>query len=68
MDSISATGAAPTVTADAGSVQATAQVSVMKKAQHLQAEAVATLLQSMPQAQPPLAASGPLGTQVNTYA
>jgi hypothetical protein len=66
MDSISATRAAPTVTADAGSVQAAAQVSVMKKATHLQAEAVATLLQSMPQ--PQLATSGSLGTQVNTYA
>jgi hypothetical protein len=61
----SATAVTPVTTAD-GSVQASAGISVMKKATHLQAAAVAELLQALPQ--PALATSGTLGTQVNTYA
>lgn len=45
-------------------------VRVLKKALDTQATAAATLLQALPQApaQPSLATSGPLGTQLNTYA
>lgn len=45
-------------------------VRVLKKALDTQAAAAATLLQAVPQppAQPSLATSGSLGTQVNTYA
>ena len=42
------------------------QVHVLRKAMDMQESAAATLLQALPQ--PPLATSGPLGTQVNTYA
>ena len=42
------------------------QVHVLKKALDSEASAAATLLQALPQ--PPLATSGSLGTQVNTYA
>ena len=66
MDPISSTSAVAPVTAPAGSVQAAAGTSVMKKAENLQAAAVATLLEGLPQ--PSLATSGPLGTQVDTYA
>ena len=66
MDPISSASSPPPVTAPAGTVQAAAGVSVMKKSSHLQAEAVATLLQALPQ--PALATSGTLGTQLNTYA
>lgn len=42
------------------------QVHVLRKAMDMQESAAATLLQALPQ--PPLATSGTLGTQVNTYA
>lgn len=42
------------------------QITVLKKALDAQANAAATLLQSLPQ--PALASSGNLGTQVNTFA
>ena len=41
-------------------------VTVLKKAIDIQADAAATLLQALPQ--PSLATSGTLGTQVNVYA
>lgn len=41
-------------------------ITVLKKALDVQASAAATLLQALPQ--PALAASGTLGTQVNTFA
>ena len=45
------------------------QVSVLKKAMNAHAAAAATLLDGVqPQASPALASSGPLGTQLNTYA
>lgn len=43
-------------------------ISVLKKALDLQANAAATLLQALPQPQPALATSGSLGTQLNTFA
>ncbi|WP_311220659.1 MULTISPECIES: YjfB family protein [unclassified Acidovorax] len=44
-------------------------VAVLKKAIDIQAAGAATLLQSVqPAAQPALASSGSLGTQVNTFA
>lgn len=58
-----------TATAMASSKTADAvNVSVLKKALNIQETAAATLLQALPQAQPSLATSGSLGTQVNTYA
>lgn len=56
-----------TATATSQSQTASAvQVHVLKKAMDMQASTAATLLQALPQ--PPLATSGPLGTQLNTYA
>jgi hypothetical protein len=66
MDPISSANAVKPVTAQEGSVQAAAGVSVMKKSENLQAAAVDELLQALPQ--PALATTGSLGTQVNTYA
>ncbi|MBS0292834.1 MAG: YjfB family protein [Proteobacteria bacterium] len=59
-------------TATALSNQETAQavqVSVLKKSMNAQAAAVNTLLEGVqPPPAPALASSGPLGTQINTYA
>ena len=44
------------------------QVSVLKKALNANEAAVATLLGGVQPAAPQLATSGPLGTQLNTYA
>jgi hypothetical protein len=66
MDPISSTSAVTPTTAPEGTVQAAAGISVMKKSEHLQAAAVAELLQALPQ--PALATMGALGTQVDTYA
>lgn len=49
----------------AGSVQSSAQVLVLKKAMDLQGQGAMQLLASV---QPPLATSGSLGTQLNVYA
>ncbi|WP_349743199.1 putative motility protein [Roseateles cavernae] len=51
----------------AGSVQASAQLLVLKKAMNLQGQGAMALLASV-QPQPPLATSGNLGTQLNVYA
>ena len=53
--------------ASPGSVQSSAQMMVLKKAIHLQAEGVKDLLNALP-AQPQLASSGHLGTRLNAYA
>lgn len=65
MDAISSTAAAAS-SADLGTVQGSAAVSVLKKAMKQQASSVDQLIQSV--AQPALATSGAVGTQVNTYA
>ncbi|MCU7371299.1 YjfB family protein [Paucibacter sp. O1-1] len=49
----------------AGSVQASAQLLVLKQAMNLQGQGAMALLASV---QPPLATSGNLGTQLNVYA
>jgi hypothetical protein len=64
MDPISSATSSPTPTGS--DVQLAAGISVQKKAENLQANAVAQLLQGLPQ--PALATSGTLGTQINTYA
>jgi hypothetical protein len=66
MDSITSAAAAHASNADLSSVQGSASVRVLKKALDAQASTAAQLIQALPQ--PPLATSGPLGTQVNTYA
>lgn len=53
--------------ASPGSVQGAAQMMVLKKAIHLQAQGVLELLGSLPP-QPALASSGHLGTRLNAYA
>jgi hypothetical protein len=70
MDPISSASSVAPTTAAAGSLQASAGISVMKKSEDLQANAVATLLAGVvqPPPQPALATSGTLGTRVNTYA
>ena len=69
MDSITGATVANASSADLGTVQGSAAVSVLKKALHQQVSSVAQLIQSLPQPpQPPLATSGPVGTQVNTFA
>jgi len=52
--------------ADLGSVQGAASISVLKKAIDMQASSAVQLIEALPQ--PPLATSGTVGTQVNTYA
>ncbi len=49
-----------------GSAQGAAAVLVLKKALDLQADSATQLIAALPQ--PALASSGPLGTQVNTFA
>ncbi len=66
MDSVTGASVANASSADLGSVQGAASVSVLKKALHQQASSVAQLIQSVPQ--PPLATSGTVGTQLNTFA
>ena len=51
----------------AGSVQSCAQLMVLKKAMDMQGQGALELLNSVP-AQPALATSGHLGTQLNVYA
>ena len=52
--------------ADPGTVQGAAAISVLKQALNMQASSALQLIQALPQAQ--LASSGNLGTQVNTFA
>jgi Putative motility protein len=52
--------------AQLGTVQGSAQLMVLKKAQDLQGQGVMELLSAA--AAPPLATSGPLGTRLNVYA
>jgi hypothetical protein len=52
--------------ADAGTVQGSASVSVLRKALNAEAAGVAQLLASLHQ--PPLATSGSVGTQLNAFA
>ena len=66
MDSITAASVANASSADLGTVQGQAALSVLKKALDLQAASAAQMLQALPQ--PALATSGALGTQVNAYA
>lgn len=66
MDAVTSAIVANASSAALATVQGAALVSVMKKAQSVQAAGVAQLIASLPQ--PALATSGALGTQVNTYA
>lgn len=65
MDAVSS-ATAQASSANLGSVQGAAAVSVLKKALDLQAASSVQLIESLPQ--PPLASSGSVGTRVNTYA
>ena len=66
MDSVIGATVANASSADLGTVQGQAALSVLKKALDMQASSAALMLQALPQ--PALATSGTLGTQVNTYA
>lgn len=66
MDSVTSTAIANASNADLSSVRGSASVLVLRKALDAQASTAAQLIQALPQA--PLATSGSLGTQVNTYA
>jgi hypothetical protein len=66
MDSITDAATAAASSADLGTVQGNAALSVLKKALNLQASSAAQLIDALPQ--PALALSGPIGTQVNRYA
>ena len=66
MDSITGSATSAASSADLGTVQGTAAMSVLKKALNLQASTAAQLIEALPQ--PALATSGAIGTQVNRYA
>lgn len=66
MDSITGAATAAASSADLGTVQGPAAVSMLKKALTLQASSAAQLIEALPQ--PGLASSGTIGTQVNHYA
>ena len=65
MQAISSATVANASVADLATVEGAASLLVLKKALNLQAASAAQLIQALPQ--PALAASGSLGTQVNTY-
>ena len=66
MDSVIGATVANASSADLGTVQGQAALSVLKKALDMQASSAALMLQALPQ--PVLATSGTLGTRVNAYA
>jgi hypothetical protein len=66
MEAISSATVVNASAADPGTVAGAASLLVSKKALNMQASSAAQLIQALPQ--PVLAASGSLGTQVNTYA
>jgi hypothetical protein len=66
MDAVTGTTVANASAADLSTVQGAAAVAVLRKALNLQASSAAQLIQALPQ--PALAASGVVGTQLNTYA
>lgn len=66
MDAIANSATAAASSADLGTVQGTAAVSVLKKALNLQASSAAQLIEALPQ--PALASSGASGTQLNHFA
>ena len=66
MDSVIGATVANASSADLGTVQGQAALSVLKKALDMQASSAALMLQALPQ--PALATSGTLGTRVNAYA
>lgn len=65
MDTVSGVAAAAS-SAQAGTVQGSAALMVLKRATDIQAASAAQLIEALPQ--PGLALSGALGTRVNTYA
>jgi len=66
MESVNSATVANASSADLGTVQGAASVSVLKKALNAQASSALQLIQALPQ--PALATSGSVGTQLNTYA
>jgi len=66
MESVSSATVANASSADLGTVQGAASITVLKKALDAQASTAAQLIEALPQ--PALASSGTVGTRLNTYA
>ncbi|MBL0090638.1 MAG: putative motility protein [Ideonella sp.] len=66
MDPVSSATISNASSADPGTVQGAAAMSVLKQALNLQAASALQLIQALPQAQ--LATSGQLGTRLDAYA
>ena len=66
MESVSSATVANASSADLGTVQGAASITVLKKALDAQASTAAQLIEALPQ--PALAGSGTVGTRLNTYA
>jgi|JI10StandDraft_1071094.scaffolds.fasta_scaffold1760428_2 hypothetical protein len=66
MSPVSSATVSAASSADPGSVQGAAAISVLKQALNSQASSAMQLIQALPQAS--LATSGSLGTRVNTFA
>ena len=66
MDSVSSATVTNASSADLGTIQGSASLSVLKKALDQQVASAAQLIAAVPQ--PGLATSGSVGTKVNTYA
>ena len=66
MESVNSATVANASSADLGTVQGAASITVLKKALDAQASTAAQLIEALPQ--PALATSGTVGTQLNTYA
>lgn len=66
MESVNSATVSRASSADLGTVQGAVSVSLLKKALAMQSAAAMQLLASVPQV--PLATSGSVGTQLNTFA
>jgi len=66
MDALSSATVANASAANTATVQGSAAVAVLRKALDMDAASAVQLIEALPQ--PALATSGPLGTQLDTYA
>ena len=66
MDAVNNATVSRASNADVGTVQGQASIQMLKKSMDLQAQAASQLIAALPQ-QPSLAASGSMGTKVNTF-
>jgi Putative motility protein len=66
MEALPPTTVSAASSADLGTVQGVAAISMLRKSMDVQKAAAAQLIAALPQ--PPRATSGSLGTQIDTYA